>query len=208
MPMMMVDLKGEAAAEACRAARARAWSRGEDAHALSRLESSGVWIARTRSNRTRQLLRGRFALVWRIVLEDAAGRAMESGLVAIAVDVAREARRGLTPAMLETLVSALEREARPCVELATAEWRLDAERTALRFASTRIARERAIAAAMSASAAENGAYQPGLFDRRVDRERRSHAAATSNRRRPRRTPVVGRALQRLARAPGCCALVP
>jgi hypothetical protein len=179
MPMVMMNLRSEAAAEAGRIARVRTLLRDDDAVQLGLLEGSGVWIARIRRTETRQALGGRFVLVWRIALEDAGGRLVESGLVPVAVDLSREGRRGLTRSRLNALVAQLERETLPLVTLYGDEWQQTADRAVRCFTSARLERERAIARWLSPSSTTGRAYQPGLFDRRVERERRLHASSAS-----------------------------
>jgi hypothetical protein len=168
VPIVMVDLRDAAAAEVRRVMRARAVRRDGDERALAELEGEGVWITRARRTTTRQALGTRAVLLWRVAEEDAGGRLVESTLVAVAVDIARRWPGGV--------VQRLELEVRPHVDAATRDWHQAAEHTSRDFASTRIVRERAIASAIDAGAR---AYQPGLFDRRAERERGDKAAAVA-----------------------------
>ncbi len=175
MTMVVADLRSEASAEAARVAQLRTLLRKDEARQLAALESGGVWLARVRRTGARRALRGRVVLVWRVALEDAAGRLVASKLVPVAVDVARQLRDGRSRSRLETMAAGLERAAQALVDVAAADWHDAANRMACQFHATRLAREHAIAPRISSSA-DRHAYQPGLFDRRAERERQSETA--------------------------------
>jgi hypothetical protein len=154
---MNPDLRTAATAEVERLKTARALIRDGDGLALARLEAGGPWIGIARPKLKRRLAGTRLE-IWRAGYEDASGRIVESRLVVIAVSAAR-------PSEIERVL-----------EAATVDWRRDVERVVAAFASTRLARESAIAA----SAAPRGTpFQTGLFDRR---EQREHAALEGARR--------------------------
>jgi hypothetical protein len=181
MAIVMTTLRSEASAEACRVAQVRTHIRKDEARQLALLEGSGVWVAQVRRTEARRALRGRFVLLWRVAVEDAAGRLLASILLPVAVDVAHQLRISRSRSRLDRLIAELERATQPIVELAAADWQQAANRTVWHFPSTRLARERAIASTVAIASVERRAYQPGLFDRRIDRERRSDAAFAATR---------------------------
>ena len=102
MTITMVDLRAEAAAEVRRLARARAVFREGDDRALARLESDATWIALPRRSRLKRSLGRRVCLVWRVAFEDASGRLVESRLVAVLVEIPRDAGRQADPVAAST----------------------------------------------------------------------------------------------------------
>jgi hypothetical protein len=175
--MAMVDLRADAAAEVCRATRTRTSIRDGDERALAQLEGDGPWVVRARRTNTRQALGACFVFVWRVAYEDAAGRLLESRLVPLAVEMPCLAGARRPRSWTKSLVRALESWSRPCVEAASAGWQQEAERTVRRLAATRSARDQAIAS--STTRLDGVAYQPGLFDRRAERQRSGDAASTA-----------------------------
>ena len=163
---MSPDLSAAGAAEMQRLTAARALMRDGDAFALTRLEAEGPWIGIARPKLKRRL-GGRRLEIWRVGYEDASGRLVESRLVVLAVDVGLDGARGFLPAEIDSVV-----------DHATTEWRDAVVRAQSSFASTRLARETAIAA--SAVRVRSAPVQTGLFDRR---EQRAHAAIEEVRRR-------------------------
>jgi superfamily II DNA or RNA helicase len=129
----------------------------------------GPWLVRARHRKTRARLRQHTLLVFRAAFEDASGRLVESTLVPVVARLppSRLRRFGVTgsasrdneAARYEALLQHAD------VENAIAAWREEAARIAGTFVSTRLARERSIAAAVP-DAGEG--MQPGLFDRRVE----------------------------------------
>src|SRR5206468_12495762 len=82
--MTIVDLNDEARAEARRLAYARRFMHPDAARVAGGPDSSGPWIATLRRRRRlRHCLGRRVCLVWRVALENAAGQAVESRLVAV-----------------------------------------------------------------------------------------------------------------------------
>jgi hypothetical protein len=176
MQMMMVNLRAEAVAEVCRVTRVRGWLRDGDARALAQLEGDGPWIGRARRARTRRRLGPRVVFVWRVAYEDACGRVLESSLVPVAVDIPRLPCPRPSRAWLDALVRALASSVPPLIEAASADWQHSAERTLRCVASMRSTRERAVATSLASLA--RGAYQPGLFDRRAERQHGGEVAST------------------------------
>lgn len=169
MTMVKPDLRTEAQDEARRLARARALTSERDEDALGQLEGDRRWAARARGWRTRRALGARVTLIYRIAFEDAAGATVESRLVGIAIDLAGARRRCLRRRAIEQLLRQVEPRIQSEIAVATAGWRLVAEESARSFALTRTARRRAIVA--QAANDRHREYQPGLFDRRAERER-------------------------------------
>jgi hypothetical protein len=176
MPIATVSFRSDAAAEVHRIAQVRMRRRVDDEAQMAMFEAGGPWIARIRRAAARRAFAGRIVLVWRVALEDAGGRMVESRLVPLAVDVAPARRRGLTRAGIGMLAARLADDTEQLVEQSGAAWRQEAAGIVRRFAAVRLAREHGIAAAAAASPARPPAYQPGLFDRRTERERRSIGA--------------------------------
>ncbi|HEX3644423.1 MAG TPA: hypothetical protein VHT95_02380 [Vicinamibacterales bacterium] len=167
MKMISVDLRAEAAAEARRLTTGREWTRDGDERALLLLEAGGAWVASPRKARLKRALGGRVCLLWRLSLEDASGRSVESRLVPVLIASVADVRRILADPDSDRVI-------RSHVEIESAAWREEAVRVANTFATARLAREREIAERPSHARAPS---QRGLFDRRADRWRAAHAAA-------------------------------
>jgi len=166
--MTMVDLKAEAAAEACRVANVRALTRTGDVDIARQLEGDRPWIVSART-RLRRRLHDAVLLVFRVAYEDATGAVVESYLVPVVVALKRQAGGRESRATARALVTALEHCVRPHVDVTSASWRCAAERGLRAVVVVRAARAEGIA--RSASGINGRAYQPGLFDRRVERQR-------------------------------------
>ena len=152
--MVEVDLAAEAAAEVVRLTKARGLTAGAGAF-LPDQPLAGI----ARRSAVRRILGGRVLLLWRLAFEDSGGRLVESELVAVTIELsgarfdvrhARWAHASLLAVVHDTCGA----------------WRALVQDTVYRFTATRMARERAIAAAHAAS---TDAFQAGLFDRRADR---------------------------------------
>lgn len=178
MTMVTVNLKEAAVSEANRLANARALTRDGDGEALAQLEAEGPWIAVARRSRLRRMLGRRALLVWRVACEDASGRAVESGLVPIAVELASAPPRPLTRAWVDAFLQAMDAEARATIEAEIRDWRAAASTIARSFNATRLARERAIASGTHKAAGH--AFQSGLFDRRGERRQQLEADALAD----------------------------
>ena len=173
----MVDLRVEAIAEARRLAGTRSMTVDGDAGVLLQAEAEGPWIAVARRRRIRRALGRRLLLVWRVAVEDASGAPVESRLVAVTLDLTHTVRRPLSRQRIEVIVRALEPQSRAQIEADGRDWREAVDAVLGSFTSVRTTRERAIAAA--AVTAEGNAFQPGLFDRRAERERADVSAAAA-----------------------------
>jgi hypothetical protein len=165
--MIPVDLRTEAAAEARRLSRARAWLRDGDQRALQLLEADGGWIARPRPAKVGRMLGGRVCLIWRVSFADASGRPVESQLVPLLIETAAGLGRVLSDPTSDALI-------RTRIEIDSAAWREEAIRVVDLFTATRLSREREIE---ERSSTAEPPTQAGLFDRRTDRARQARAAA-------------------------------
>lgn len=179
--MTTVDLRTEAAAEVRRLTAARALLHHGDEQVLGQLEGGATWIMTSRRTRLRQSLGSRVCLLWRLVAEDETGRVVESRLVPVVVEVARDVRALLpAPEARRHWIRALLRDPdgaiRARVEAACDAWRTEVSHVTSAFTSARLSRERAIAAQ---PAAVTRAAQSGLFDRRVQRAHANDAAAAA-----------------------------
>ena len=171
----MVNLRSEANAEVRRLTRARALLSDRDARALASLEGDATWIAVSRRSRLRHSLHGRVCLVWRVTLEDAAGRLVESTLVPMLVEVRRDGGRP-SASWLRQVLQQADGPLRARVEHECEAWLADAMRVASAFSSARLRRERETA---GKDDRRHLACQPGLFDRRAERTREGRASVAA-----------------------------
>ena len=172
-----VDLRAEAAAEVRRLASARALLRDGDERALVQLEGDATWIAMPRRARLRRSLGRRVCLVWRVAFEDASGRLVESRVVPVLIEVPRMPGKAERRAWIRSTLRHADGLVRARVEAECEEWRVAVTRVASAFTSARLCRQREIAGQPSTSSSV--ASQPGLFDRRAERSRQTHAAAVA-----------------------------
>jgi hypothetical protein len=158
--IVTVDLAVEAADEVARLITARSL-----VGAAGPFRPDGPLIGIARRNAVRRALGRRVLLLWRSVYEDAGGRVAESALVAVMMALSGDRvdvrHVDWTNAPVVSLVNGRCRD-----------WRVAVQHTLVQFTSTRMARERAIAAA---HATDTDGFQPGLFDRRADRAHIAHA---------------------------------
>jgi hypothetical protein len=169
MTMTNVDLRTEAAAEVQRLTRARAILRDGDVRVPSHLDGTAPWIAISRRHRLRRAVGRRVCLVWRVALEDASGRIVESRIVPVLVDIPAGAGR----ASIRPILERMDAEVRRRIESRSEPWRAEATRVWNAFTTARRKRERDLAERRDAPAA---AAQAGLFDRRSERMRTADAA--------------------------------
>lgn len=171
-----VDLRIEAAVEARRLAAARILLRDGDQRAVACLEGDAAWIAMPRRANLKRRLGGRMCLVWRVVVEDASGRVVESTLAPVVLEL-REAgsdRAADRRAWIQALLRDADGLIRAEVEARCEQWRAEVARIAEAFTS---ARRRRAGDAAGLDDERRAAVQPGLFDRRADRSRDAHASA-------------------------------
>jgi hypothetical protein len=173
--LTIVNLRTEAAAEATRLANARAVHREGDDRALTQLQGEPAWIASSGRSARRRLPGQRVFLIWRVAIEDEAGHRVESRLVAMAIEIAHPPPRARRREWILTLLGRTEDEALTRVNAAAADWREAATKSAGAFAAARLTREHAIARRpLSTNLIPS---QPGLFDRRTERDQLTQAAA-------------------------------
>ena len=157
------SLKPDAEAEAARLARTRGFFTTGRAAVLV---PDDMWLTFVRARRTRIALGKRVLLLFRAACEDGGGRMLESTLIPVAIDwpSGRTDRRTLQD-FLALAVPAAMKAADPVLSA----WRKQATTAACRALETRLARERAIA---SLTGRRPRVLQPGLFDRRSERQDR------------------------------------
>ena len=180
MTMVAVDLRAEAAAEVNRLTKARAVLRDGDQRALAQLDGTSPWIAMPWRTSLRRSLGHHICLVWRVTVEDASGRTVESRVVPLLLAVSPDADRIVPAAARRAWIRSLLRDAeghvRPHVEAACEGWRAEVARVTRAFTSARQRREHDVARPRSTASV---ASQPGLFDRRVDRSNQTRASAAA-----------------------------
>src|SRR5471032_1830444 len=158
MTMATVDLRTEAAAEVRRLSAARALTRDGDERALAQLEGDGPWLMLGRRTPLKRVMGRRVCFLWRVALEDASGRLVESRVVAIVIDVTRLPRKAERRAWIRALAQWAATTAGEADS-----WYAEAARMVDGFITARLSRERAIAS--HNAAVDDVASQPGLFDR-------------------------------------------
>lgn len=177
MTIATLDLRADAIAEAARVTRGRAVGKGGSDRDPEVLEFDGPLVAVARRSRLRRTLGGRWLLIWRVAFEDAAGRIVETSLVPMLVPI----RRGRAASRRRRWIRDVLLDFQPALQAIAddrvATWRAAVAEAHGRFASTRAAREGAIAAMSSRE--PHRLFQPGLFDRRGDRARRIEDAAAA-----------------------------
>jgi hypothetical protein len=173
MAIVTLDLRADAIAEARRLIAARRFHHDADEGVLTACESEGPFVARARRSSLRRQLGRRILLIWRVACEDAAGRTVESRLVALLIDLAAAPLPGQHRAWTRALLQDLEAPLLHHVETIVSRWAEAVAAVGGEFASARIARARAIAARPRGEPPH--AFQGGLFDRREERARRALA---------------------------------
>jgi hypothetical protein len=158
--MVSVDLAVEAAAEVERLTKARGLAAGAGGFLRD-----GTLIGIARRSAVRRTLGGRVLLLWQLAYEDSGGRLVESALVAVTIELSG-ARVDVRHAgwSQPSLLALVHDRCGP--------WRASVQDTVYRFTATRVARERAIAAARATS---TNTFQAGLFDRRAERGHVAHS---------------------------------
>jgi hypothetical protein len=158
------SLEHDAHAEAVRVAAARMLTRDGDEQLLARLESRGPCMMRAGHARTRARLRGGSIMIWQVAAADASGRQTGSALIPIAGADANCVNE-------DELLRFVDRAAGP--------WRKRFSDNHGRFINCLLQRERAIDVTrrLRHAARSRGGFQPGLFDRRGEREHLLDVAA-------------------------------
>jgi superfamily II DNA or RNA helicase len=156
-PLRTPTLAHEAGVETARIAGARAFAGAAERKSAAPAAPDAPLIVRTRRWRTRTVLAGRRLMLWRLVAEDGCGGLIGSRLVAMAI------ARGSDVSLVQLKTSAME---------AAADWRAQMEAVQQAFTDTRLARHSALQRVRHAGSRPTGtAFQPGLFERRLDRAR-------------------------------------
>jgi superfamily II DNA or RNA helicase len=156
-----LSLAREAIGEAARILAARSLVRTGDRQALEQLDSQGPAVASSHRWKTRAAIGTRRALLlWRAASQDATGRTVASRLITLAVD-----RRD---------VDRVNESVGMYIDRSIAAWRHDAEGVHRAFTLTRLLREQHIAALRPSIVS---GFQPGLFDRRIERAQMAVVAA-------------------------------
>lgn len=175
MTLTTVDLRTEAIAEVERLKRSRALLHDGDQSHLAQLETVGTWITRSRKARLRRRLSGRICLVWRVVFEEPSGRVVESVLVPMLLEL----QRGANPRSFEWIEFFIRRAGevlQPQVDVECDAWRTRVTQLVSVNSSLRANRQIAIARAAVRGPRDS---QPGLFDRRAERERQAAVFAAA-----------------------------
>jgi len=175
MTLTTVDLRTEAIAEVERLKRSRALLRDADQSHLAQLEAVGTWITRSRKARLRRRLSGRVCLVWRVVFEEPSGRVVESLLVPMLLEL----QGGANPRSSDWIKLFIRRAGevlRPRVDVECDAWRTRVTRLVSVNSSLRANRQRAIARRADRGRRNS---QPGLLDRRAERERQASVFAAA-----------------------------
>ncbi|OGA43031.1 MAG: hypothetical protein A3G25_13750 [Betaproteobacteria bacterium RIFCSPLOWO2_12_FULL_63_13] len=166
----IIRLTDEAAVEHARLLRARAAL--APCHGGARLqpcEDQAVAIARRSDIRSR--LASRLLVIVRSTFEDLAGRLIASHITPLIVRVTPRIRRQGCAGAVTALLRDLQPLTIDALDPSYTAWRRDTSRDHHGFWDTRVARERAIAATRGAQ--DRSGLQPGLFDRRAERERQA-----------------------------------
>ncbi len=168
------DLSVEARRETERIAALRRLEGEAERRLLLVLEADAPWLAWSGSRRSRERLAWRVMVLLRCTLEDASGRPVDRMFAAAAIHGASAAR--LSRLDVDSLWQSCQAEVASRVVDAIREWRADATRVALSFATARLARARAGLAQLERPA---GLFQPGLFERRAAVEREAVESAVN-----------------------------
>jgi len=161
---LMTSLKAEGEAEAARLAHTRRLLGGNAAASAVILPANDMWLTFARTRTTRIGLGKRVLFLFRAVCEDGCGRLLESALVPVAVDWPDDSS---TRAALGDFVTRAAPAALAQARTAISIWRTHATLAARHILDARVVRERAIAT-LRDHVPE--LLQPGLFDRRVERQ--------------------------------------
>lgn len=159
------DLRAAAITETHRVRVARTFTREGDETILAALEGDGPWVSTSSGRRRLRSALGSKALtIWRVALQNEAGRVLASCLVGLTVDgITRVRAQRAVKRVVRELAERLAGDANAC----SRDWRESAAAAIHAFMSARTARECAIARTLDGA---NLAFQPGLFDKRAERE--------------------------------------
>jgi superfamily II DNA/RNA helicase len=170
---VIVRLDSEAAAEVHRLSWARRLSEHLDVAIQASFEAEGPWVTRARLLETRRRLGGQIAAIFCIESEDGHRRLVDSTLVPLLVKVAGDGGKIDRELFRSIFQSASDELNARATGAATDELSKGAQLIAAML-GTRLARERAVAAAMTPTV--SAPWQAGLFDRRAEHEQQSGRA--------------------------------
>jgi superfamily II DNA or RNA helicase len=160
------DLCAAAIAEAQRVRVARLFTRQRDEAALAALDGDGPWIITAAGRRRLRSPLGSKALtIWRVALHNEAGRVLASRLAGMTIDGIARVR---TQRDVKRIVHDLGERLAGDADASSREWRASAAAAIHVLMAARLARERAIAKAVDRAGL--APFQPGLFDKRAERE--------------------------------------
>lgn len=163
----VIDLAFEAAEEVGRLAHLRRLTIGDDEAARASLESAGTWVARARHHQTRCRLGHRAIALLRVEYEDGHGRISDSRLVPVAIHfVNGKVLAG--PLAVRAMLSAAGYALRTHAEEAARREQTRTNHLETALLDVRLARELSIRRAVGQ--VRLAPSQPGLFDRRAERE--------------------------------------
>ncbi len=134
-----------------------------------------MWMTRAKRARIRRWLSGRACLVWRVALEEASGRPIESRLVPMLVEVPR-LPRFQSAGWIQTFVRNADGPIRALLDAECTTWQAEVIGMTDAFWLARMRREREIAGETTRRPRQS---QPGLFDRRAERSRTALASANA-----------------------------
>ena len=136
----------------------------------ARLEDGGALATVVRNTSTRTRLGTRVLLVWEVAVEDGCGQRVASRAIAAAVSLTRIPIAQADVRWIDTVVPSVTTDLIAHLETVSTPWRTRAIAGVRSFVAARMARERAVAAAVAAAPGSDSraptAFQPGLFDRR------------------------------------------
>jgi hypothetical protein len=169
------------------------WRHGQRGASIAgQLEGCGPWVARARRSGLRRTLGARAVFIWRIGCENGCRALIESSIVPTSVEL-----HGEWPRDHKGLASRLQHatlELRSVIDDHARDWRRAVEQVARGFWTTRLLRERAIAALRRIDS--DALFQPGLFDRRAERAHRHEVDASAGGKRDREARLA--ALEQMA----------
>ena len=143
----------------------------------SMVETGGPWVAITRHRSTRANVGSRLVLLLRAAFHYASGRVAESTIISIPGSLKRLPLRRRDRSWISAVLRSADPEVASLADGASIRWREQAQELNHAFATTRLERERAIAAAIAGDTPD--ALQPGLFDRRAENARLAALALRS-----------------------------
>lgn len=180
-----LELRREAAIEHARLVGARALVGADRGPHES---EAATLVTLSRRSATRSALASRILVLTQRVIDDSCGRRVASHLTPVMVDLPRRLLRKEATIGIGQILRDLGRLEPEAGDPALSRWTTDTVRAHGDFWATRLRREAAMA--RTAAAAPDQSFQPGLFDRRANRD---HLAVTEL-----RAEVAGSLAQRLA----------